>query len=206
MFDIGADVIYRIPALLIALTIHEYAHGAVSYSLGDPTPKLQGRLTMNPLAHLDPMGTLMLILFKFGWAKPVQIDASYYKNPKTDMMKVAFAGPGSNLVLGFFGIFFRILFSRLGLLTPGVDTFFTWLIMYNVFFAFFNLIPVPPLDGSKILGSILSPKARYEYNKIAPYSMYILIAIIFTGAVTWIVTPFYYAYIVGVTSFLNIFL
>lgn len=114
MLSLDATIIYRIPALLMALTVHEYAHGAMSTHLGDPTPGAQGRLTMNPLAHLDIIGTLVLLLVGFGWAKPVMVDSRYYRHPRHDMMKVALAGPLANLFLCFLALsldgFFPALF------------------------------------------------------------------------------------------------
>ncbi len=191
MLSLDSGIIFRIPALLIAITVHEYAHGQVSYSLGDPTPKLEGRLTMNPLAHLDIMGAIMLVLVGFGWAKPVGINPAYYKDYKNDIMKVAFAGPGANLVLCFLATFLMLLLGKFGFLTQGVYTFLRWLQLYNVWFAFFNLIPIPPLDGSKILMALLPSQRAYAYEQtIAPYSMYILIAICFTGIVSTIISPF----------------
>lgn len=132
MLSMDASLIFRIPALLFTLTVHEYAHGAVSTSLGDPTPEMDGRLTMNPLAHLDLIGTLMLILVGFGWAKPVQINPRYYQNPRTGIMKVAFAGPGSNLLLAFLALFLQVFLVRF--LQPGVGVmyFLRWLMLYNV--------------------------------------------------------------------------
>ncbi len=195
MLNLDSGIIFRIPALLIAITVHEYAHGQMSYSLGDPTPKLEGRLTMNPLAHLDLMGAIMLIMVGFGWAKPVGINPSYYKNYKSDIMKVSFAGPGANLVLCFLATFLMLFLGKLGLLSQGVHEFLRWLQLYNVWFAFFNLIPIPPLDGSKILMALLPSQRAYEYERtIAPYGMYILIAIIFTGIVSTIITPFVSGY------------
>ena len=191
MLSLDSGIIFRIPALLIAITVHEYAHGQVSYSLGDPTPKLEGRLTMNPLAHLDILGAIMLVLVGFGWAKPVGINPSYYKNYKKDIMKVAFAGPGANLLLCFLATFLILFLGKLGFLSQGVYQFLRWLQLYNVWFAFFNLIPIPPLDGSKILMALLPSQRAYAYEQtIAPYSMYILIAICFTGIVSTIITPF----------------
>lgn len=207
MLSLDAGIIFRIPALLLALTVHEYAHGAVSYSLGDPTPKLEGRLTMNPLAHLDIMGTLMLVLVGFGWAKPVMINPSYYRHPKSDIMKVSFAGPGANLFLCFLAILFMFILTKMGARTSGVFTFLRWLMMYNVWFAFFNLIPIPPLDGSKILMELLPNSTAYKYETmVAPYSMYILIGLCITGIVGMIISPFATLYVEAIYSILNLFM
>ena len=152
--DIGT-LIYRVPALLIALSFHEYAHAAVSDALGDPTPSLDGRLTINPLAHLDVLGTILLVLCGFGWAKPVMINPRYYKDYRSGVLKVSFAGPGMNLFLGFLSILLSAILLKLGMLSRESALFLNWIMMYNVWFAFFNLIPVPPLDGSKVLMMLL---------------------------------------------------
>lgn len=186
-----STMLFRIPALLLALTVHEYAHGMMSYSLGDPTPKVEGRLTMNPMAHLDVFGTLMLVLVGFGWAKPVDINPRYYRNPKRDIMKVAFAGPGANLILCFIAALLMVLMGKMGMLSSTVLKFLQSLMLYNVYFAFFNLIPIPPLDGSKVLMELLPGEMAYKYQVyVAPYSMYILMALCLTGLVSTIVVPF----------------
>lgn len=157
MFDFLdlSTLIYRAPALLIALSMHEYAHAAVSDAMGDPTPSRMGRLTINPMAHLDIMGTLLLVLCGFGWAKPVDIDPRYYKNYRMGMLKVSFAGPGMNLFLAFLSLLLITILGRIGMLGDGGFYFLQWIMMYNVWFAFFNLIPIPPLDGSKIVSTVL---------------------------------------------------
>ena len=113
-------LLFRAPALLIALTIHEFAHACVSDSLGDPTPAMTGRLTLNPLAHLDVIGTIALILVGFGWAKPVQVDPRYYKNYRADMRKVAFAGPGANFLLAFLCVMFLPARLHFGIAQSGL--------------------------------------------------------------------------------------
>jgi len=207
MFGSVSDMLFRIPALLLALTIHEYAHGAVSYSLGDPTPEAQGRLTMNPLAHLDVMGTIMLIVVGFGWAKPVMIDPRYYRHPRLDTMKVSFAGPGANLVLCFIAALLLILMSKMNMLSGSVLKFLQSLMIYNVYFAFFNLLPIPPLDGSKILMELLPSEMAYKFEStIGPYSMYILIALCLTGLVSKIIIPFANIYLDLVQIVIGIFM
>jgi Zn-dependent protease len=207
MFGSLSDMLFRIPALLLALTIHEYAHGAVSYSKGDPTPEIQGRLTMNPLAHLDVMGTIMLVVVGFGWAKPVMIDPRYYRHPKRDIIEVSFAGPGANLVLCLIAAVLMILMSRMNMLTGSVLKFLQSLMIYNVYFAFFNLLPIPPLDGSKILMELMPNEMAYKYETmIAPYSMYILIALCLTGLVSTIIVPFANLYLNLIQVLIGIFI
>ncbi|MBN1127705.1 MAG: site-2 protease family protein [Chitinispirillaceae bacterium] len=151
-------LILRIPAILIALTIHEYAHGYIAWRLGDPTAKNAGRLTLNPIAHLDVFGTIMLMFGPFGWAKPVPINGYNFANPKRDSLWVSLAGPASNIVTAIvFGYTYRIL----GEVAPSLlanqhlTLFFQLAILINIGIAFFNLLPIPPLDGSHILISLL---------------------------------------------------
>lgn len=207
MFDLDvASMLYRIPALLIAITIHEYAHAQTADSMGDPTPRLMGRLTFNPLAHLDPIGALMLIVAGFGWAKPVGINPNNFKNRKEGMLKVSFAGPAANLFLCFLAALIVALMTKLGIMTKGVYSFLLWTQLYNVWFAFFNLIPIPPLDGSKILGVILPPKTAYQYeNIVGQYGFYILLALVFTGIIGVIIRPLASIYMGLVAGILGIF-
>jgi Zn-dependent protease len=175
------------PVILFSLVLHEFAHGLVSVKLGDPTPKIQGRLSLNPLVHLDPLGTLMLILsfingVGFGWAKPVQINPNYYKNAIKGSLLVAVAGPTANLMLAlFFGLPIR-LFSKGFLNLPINLEFFLLIIklcyigvMLNLSLAFFNLLPIPPLDGSKVVRYFLRGRALDVYNRVENYGFYILI-------------------------------
>ncbi len=184
------DMIFRIPALLIALTVHEYAHARVAVSLGDMTPKFQGRLTLNPIAHLDPFGLIMLWLVQFGWARPVEVNARNFSNWRQGMMWVSLAGPAINLAVGFLALFLLMvsLYSGLG----GQE----WLIktlrltfQYNIMFAVFNLLPIPPLDGSKVLANFLPPRLAIQYADYARYSWLILMALIITGVVGFLITP-----------------
>ncbi|OQX87051.1 hypothetical protein B6D60_04840 [candidate division KSB1 bacterium 4484_87] len=178
------------PPILLALTVHEFSHGYVAYRLGDPTAKLAGRLTLNPLVHLDLLGTAMLFIVHIGWAKPVPVNPMMLRNPKRDLLWVSLAGPASNLALALvFGIGCRILgVTSLRALQPGilglVQFMFAFGMMINIVLAFFNLLPIPPLDGSKILLG-LTP-ARYEHA-MQPYLQFgpvILIALIAFGYVS----------------------
>ena len=140
-----------IPVLLFALVFHEFSHGWVAYKLGDPTAKHQGRLTLNPIAHLDPFGSLMILFVGFGWAKPVPVDSRYLANPRVDMMKIAFAGPASNLLLALIsGILIRMT-GYMGPLTSMLILF----TQINISLAVFNMIPIPPLDGSQIFSGLM---------------------------------------------------
>ena len=186
------NIIINVPITLIALTGHEFAHGWVSTKLGDPTPEREGRLTLNPLAHLDPVGTLLMILTGFGWAKPVEINPNYYKNFRSGVMKVSFAGPGMNLLICFLAECIMLLMMKLGLLTAGQPghLFLYWIMLYNVWFAFFNLIPVPPLDGSKILEMVLPGKLAFAFHNFSyRYSFLLLLFLVFSGMIGRIINP-----------------
>ncbi len=204
MLDLST-MIYRIPALLFAITIHEYAHAQCADSLGDPTARYMGRLTFNPLAHLDPLGAILLVVAGFGWAKPVPINTSYFRNRKEGVLKVSFAGPAANLFLCFIAAFLMALMNRLGMLSDGIYRFLLWMQLYNVWFAFFNLIPVPPLDGSKIVSELLPPAAAWKFdNVVGQYGFYILIALVFTGITGIIITPLSNGYLLLVRSLLGL--
>lgn len=206
MFGFDGNMIYRIPALLIALTIHEYAHAQAADSEGDPTPRMLGRLTMNPLAHIDPIGMLMLLFAGFGWAKAVPFNPGNFRNISSGIKKVAIAGVAANFFVAFLSLFALLLMSKLGRLSPGVAMFLNLNILYNVWFGVFNLIPLPPLDGSLLLGEFLSYKARQTYFKIEAYGTYILMALVFTGVAGMIIKPFAQLIIGSMASVLRIFL
>ena len=148
-------IILLIPALVFSLSFHEFAHAWMAYRLGDNTAARLGRLTLNPIAHLDPVGSLALLLMGFGWAKPVPVDSRYLENPKQDMVKVAAAGPISNVILAVVAaLALRLLFSA-DLLTNNIKTFLIIFMQINITLAVFNLLPVSPLDGSQILTPFL---------------------------------------------------
>ncbi len=183
MFRSISSILLNVPIVLIALSVHEFAHGLVSSKLGDPTPRMQGRLTLNPLAHLDPMGTLLMILTGFGWAKPVQINPMYYKDRTKGMALTALAGPLSNFILAFVGMLLGVVIA-LGAASAGASqsivanimTFTSVFARLNLGFMVFNLIPFPPLDGFKIFGMFMP---RNVYYKILQYEHYIMYALIF---------------------------
>lgn len=136
------SIIYTVPAILLAISAHEFAHGYVSYKLGDPTPKMDGRLTLNPFAHLDLWGTVCLILFRMGWAKPVRINTAYYKDKKKGTILVSLAGPAMNYIMAFVSMLIYGLFYKAG---SSFGIWFYYLAVINVGLGTFNLIPIPPL-------------------------------------------------------------
>lgn len=172
-------------ALIISISFHEFAHAFIANKLGDPTAKSLGRITLNPKAHLDPMGTIMLLILGFGWGKPVPFDPYYLKNPKRDAAIISFAGPASNILLA---ILFTILFHAL---QPGgvIGLFFQLTVQYNLILAIFNLIPVHPLDGFKVVNGLLPQELSYQWMQLAPYGMWILLILIFTGITGTIIGP-----------------
>ncbi len=179
MFNI-TTILLTLPSILLALTIHEYAHGLVAYKLGDPTAKEAGRLTFNPLAHLDLMGTIAIILIHIGWAKPVPVNPYYFRNPKRDMIWVSAAGPASNILLAFiFGILFQLLhFFGLLMQHPVLYIVISFTIFINLILAIFNLIPIPPLDGSKIVGGLIPLQHLRLWEEFERKGMFILLGLI----------------------------
>ena len=165
--------LFWVIALVIAITIHEFSHAWAAERLGDPTPRLMGRLTLNPLAHLDPLGTIMLLIARFGWGKPVQFDPFNLRNPRRDSAIISLAGPVSNLVLAILcSILLRLFISYwfIGFLQP--------LIVLNVVLAVFNLVPIHPLDGFKIVAGILPEEYARQWAELEGYGMIFLIVLI----------------------------
>lgn len=193
MFGFDENMIFRIPALLIALTIHEYAHARVAVWMGDNTPKMMGRLTLNPVAHLDPLGLIMLWLFKFGWAKPVPINPNNFDNWRKGTLLVALAGPASNVIMALIAAIVYSILVKLQLLSSGIAMVLSFTYSYNIIFAVFNLIPLPPLDGSKVLMNLLPGRHAIMFEKIEPYAPFILMALVLFNVINVFITPFYNA-------------
>ncbi|RLC28771.1 MAG: site-2 protease family protein [Deltaproteobacteria bacterium] len=172
--DISQWVV-RIPVLLFAITIHEYAHGRAALQLGDPTARNMGRLSLNPLPHIDLFGAICLFLFNFGWAKPVPVDPRYFRNIRRDIIIMSLAGPFANILVAFLaGILIRyaLLPSEL------YCTALIYMLFMNIGLGLFNLLPLPPLDGSHVLENMLSPAAAQKYRSFGRYGLFILMAII----------------------------
>ncbi len=185
-------LLIQAPVILLSLTVHEYFHGWTANKLGDPTAKMQGRLTLNPIAHLDIFGTILMFIIGFGWAKPVPINPRYFKDPKKDTILVAIAGPLSNLVMAVVaGLLLRYMIPQMmagGGVSGGVYSIITIILILTLFYgialAVFNLIPIPPLDGSRVLYGVLPNKYAYAYSKFEPYGVLFLFGLfVFAGGV-----------------------
>lgn len=184
-----ADLLLSVPAVLWAITFHEFCHGYMAYVLGDPTAKRMGRLSLNPLHHLDPVGALMLLFFRFGWAKPVPVDPRYFKNPRRDMVLVSSAGVTGNFLTAFvFGMLARF-FPGTFLAIPALRQFIFLMIVINIGLAVFNLIPIPPLDGSKLLYPLLPPFLLEKYFWLERYGFFVLVILLALGVVQAIMGP-----------------
>lgn len=183
-------LLLRVPALLIGITVHEFAHARMAYHYGDATARAHGRMNLNPINHLDPIGSLMILLVGFGWAKPVPINPFNFRDRRAGLLWVSFAGPLSNLITAF--LFFILLYS-VGLIgfyhgDMLFDLVF-WIVFVNILLAVFNLVPIPPLDGSKILISLAPSDVAGFLHKIEPFAPIILIVLVFTGVLGSIVWP-----------------
>ncbi|MBM4327217.1 MAG: site-2 protease family protein [Deltaproteobacteria bacterium] len=202
-FDISRmiqEIALVAPGFLIAITVHEYMHGYIALRLGDPTAKMAGRLTFNPISHLDPIGTLVLVLTRIiGWAKPVPVDPRNLRNPLRDMLWISLGGPAANLIAAtaLALVFHVALFFYSSAGGETLSAFFLWplvlmlrfAVVVNVGLAVFNMIPVHPLDGSSVLAGLLPRHLAYEYQKLEPYGFIILLALLFTRVVDYIVVP-----------------
>lgn len=170
-------ILITVLAAIISITMHEASHGFAAYKCGDNTAKMYGRLSLNPLKHIDWIGALCLIIFKFGWAKPVPVNSFNFKNRKRDIIIVSLAGPLSNFILAFVAMFLGSVLMLPGYFGAILNAFF-WILAYlNIGLGVFNLIPIPPLDGSKILGEFLSGGAKYKYLSFERYGSIVLLLV-----------------------------
>lgn len=208
--------VWIVPVLL-AITLHEASHAYVAHRCGDSTAKMLGRLSINPLRHVDLIGTLLVPLavavmsnfhFVFGWAKPVPIGWNNLKKPRRDMALVAAAGPASNFIMALlWAVILKIGLS----LNPGTSVLALYLvltgqagILINLVLAFLNLLPIPPLDGSRVLTSFLSPKHAYQYSKLEPYGFFIILALLLTNVLSSILGPLIFGTMSIIASLFNL--
>jgi len=187
------------PPLLLALTLHEYAHGYIAYRLGDPTAHNAGRLTLNPLSHLDPIGTIAFFFIKFGWAKPVPVNPYYFKNPRKDMLWVALAGPVTNLLLAFASAILLKLLITVATTIPYSTMLESILVpLYrmlvasvwiNLVLCIFNFLPIPPLDGGRIVTGLLPENLARTYASFERYGFIVILILAFTGVLGSVISP-----------------
>lgn len=203
MTDVIIYILSALTVIFLTMPVHEFAHAYSAYKLGDNYQRYAGRLTLNPLAHIDYVGALAIILVGFGWAKPVQVNANSFNNPKTGMAITAFAGPVANLIVAFICLFLSNLFVFIAYTAQLVLFFyvyqFFWYIAYiNISLAIFNLIPIPPLDGSKVLAAVLPDRLYYKVMQYEQYLYIILIIMIVVGVLDGPIS-------IAVNFFLNLF-
>jgi len=183
-WSVLTDILLAVIPALLCITLHELAHGLVAYRLGDDTAKRQGRLTLNPLRHIEPVGLLMMVVFRFGWAKPVPVNMYRFRNPKLGMALTALAGPVCNLLIAcvflfLYGLLFRPLSGR-AVGDVVLETVYTTAYLSTAL-AVFNILPIPPLDGSKVLFSLIPDKAYFTLMRYERYGMILLLILVATG-------------------------
>lgn len=174
------DIVIWVISLTLAITVHEYAHAYVSYRLGDPTPKKEGRLTLNPIKHIDLIGLICLVFLGFGWAAPVRVDPRYYKDERKGVIQVALAGPLANFILVIVGVILAFILRIIGVNVILLNRFLAMLITINLLLGIFNLIPLAPLDGSKIVMGLI-PQSRFIVEKLG---FIILLVLLLTGKIS----------------------
>lgn len=198
-------ILYSLPGIFIGFSFHEFAHALAANRLGDDTAKAQGRLTLDPTSHIDPMGFIMLVLFRFGWAKPVPVNPLNFKNRKIGMILVSLAGPIMNFAIAFVSLLLY------GLITYNLKydnaiieniLYITYLINLNL--GVFNLIPLPPLDGSKILAGLLPVKYEYSFYKYEQYSQVLLLILIFTNSIHIVLDPLFGIVNIAILNIVNL--
>ncbi len=186
IFDFFRKLLITLPILVVSLTLHEYAHGRVALAMGDPTAKREGRLTLNPVSHFEPIGVLVFILskFTFGWAKPVPVDFTYMRHYRLGLILVSLAGPATNFALALVAALGLKIISMAGetsVLMPLVQPFYYMLII-NTALAVFNFLPIPPLDGSKVLYGLLPYRLSVKAMALEPWGMFFILILFFFGA------------------------
>lgn len=198
------DKLILLPGILLAISIHEFSHGYVAVKLGDDTPKIQGRMTLNPLKHIDPLGFMCLLLVGFGWAKPVMINSRNFKNPRRDDFLVSLAGPVSNFIMAFiFVIFMKLayMFLPYSNMTQIVLDALTGTVYINLVLMVFNLLPIPPLDGHHILGNIGGAPVWNFYHKYSDQLRFVMLLLIVFRIIGKVISPivvFLYRFLLGI--------
>lgn len=190
-----------LPPILLALTIHEYSHGYAALRMGDPTAKFAGRLTLNPIKHIDILGLFAFIIFRFGWAKPVPVNPGNFTDLKKGILYTSLAGPLSNFLIAIpFGFLTRLVPTNIDYLLP-LRIMLEGFVLFNLIFCAFNLIPIPPLDGSHVLFALLPPQYRHIELWLTRYGFYVLIGLIMLDRITGI--PILWGWIGPFTTFFS---
>ncbi|KDR94187.1 Zn-dependent protease (includes SpoIVFB) [Peptoclostridium litorale DSM 5388] len=182
------EILKTVPAILLAISIHEFGHALAAYAMGDDTAKRHGRLTLDPIKHIDPIGIIMLLIFRFGWAKPVPVDENNFKNKRLGMIIVSAAGPVFNMICA---VVFLTLYKvgRVTLDMYALNEILAYTVRFNIIFAAFNLIPIPPLDGSKIVLALLPRSVQSYYWEYEKFGMLLLLVLMYTGTVGHLIYP-----------------
>jgi len=199
------EIPFVVITLVIAFSLHEFAHAYVAYKFGDDTAKRQGRLTLNPMSHLDPLGTLFILLLGFGWAKPVPVNRNKFKRPRLAGVLVSIAGPLSNLLLAFIAVFIYFLTIKLGVYTQlpqfFIDLFYVFLNL-NIVLFIFNLLPIPPLDGYRIIEDLVPIRTRIKMQEFEKYAVLIFLVIVITPISDYTIGPIFSTVIPSVVDML----
>jgi Zn-dependent protease len=185
------DIPFLVAVLVIAFTAHEFAHAYVAYKFGDPTAKNQGRLTLNPLAHIDPFGALLFLIAGFGWAKPVPVNRFYFKKPRLAGVLVSLVGPLSNLLIAYIGLILFNLFEEPIYNSEALFVFFSMLISFNLILFVFNLLPIPPLDGYRIIEDLVPNRVRVKMTQLEPYGIFIFLFLVITPLDQYTLSPLF---------------